>query len=467
MPHVARLAALCLAIVVRMPAASAAEPDWSGLTDEATRLLSRYVAIDTTNPPGNELPAANFLRSVLAADGVQATLYPSAENRANLLARIPGRGQAAPLLLLHHMDVVPAEPAGWTAPPFGGTIRDGFVYGRGSLDDKGHGIVQLVAALARVRAGSQCSRDILLLAVADEEVDGESGARFMIRTQPEAIRAAAVWNEGGASVEGVLPNTLVNSIGVTEKNALWLTLRTEGPGGHGSAPTPDGAVEILTAALARVLAWDTPLHLTPTTRDAFSRLGERMFRGGGFLLRHIDMPIVGWMARGRFTSNRVTNGLVRDTIAFTGMRAGVKHNVIPTHAEADLDVRLLPDRDPKEFLVTLSRVIADPRVRILPARELPVPRPPSDSGSGFFVALERALQRRLPGSVTIPGLLTGSSDCTAFRDAGIPCYGYQPLRADADMIGRYHGADERLSIDNLRLGIQVTYDVLDAMCAAN
>ncbi len=443
---------------------AAAEPDWDALTNEAAQLLSRYVQIDTTNPPGNELLAARLLEQTLAQHGVGSTLYPSAENRANLLARLPGSGRAEPLVLLHHMDVVPVEAANWSFPPFSGEIRDGFVYGRGSIDDKGHGVVQLIALLARHQEQRPCARDLVFLAVADEEVGGEVGARFMVERHPDLVRAAAVWNEGGASVEGILADHPVNSIATTEKNSLWLTLDATGEGGHGSAPTPDGAINVLIAALARIAAWETPIHLVPSVREGFDRLGGAMFVGGGFLLRNLDTPMIGSLARGRITKNRVTNGLVRNTIALTGLRAGVKHNVIPRAAEADIDVRLLPDQSPEEFLAELQRVIDDPRVTIRPLRELPELQPPSPPDTPFFAAVEQSLAKRLPASVTVPGMLTGGSDCKAFRAVGIPCYGYQPLLGTTDMIARIHGVDERLSLDNLRLGIQVTYDVLTTLC---
>ena len=444
--------------------AMAAEPDWPALTNEAAQLLSRYVQIDTTNPPGNELAAAKFLKSTLAEAGIGATIYPSAENRGNLLARLPGSGRGQPIVLLHHMDVVPAEAADWSFPPFGGEIRDGFVSGRGTLDDKGHGVMQLVALLARLREQRPCSRDIVYLAVADEEAEGGMGARFMLEHHPEQVRAAAVWNEGGASLEGILGEEPVNSVGVTEKNALWITLAATGEGGHGSAPSGKGAVEVLVRALERVAKWDTPIHLIPPIREMFGRLGAAMFPGGGFLLRNLDTPLLGDLAAGRVTGDPLTNGLVRNTIAFTGLRAGIKHNVIPHHAEADLDVRLLPDQQPSEFLADLTRVIDDPRISILPIQDIPQLEAPSPSDTPFFKSLERSLSQRLPASVTVPGMLTGGSDCAAFRAVGIPCYGYVPMVGTSELMRRIHGIDERISVDNLRLGIQVTYDVLNSLC---
>jgi acetylornithine deacetylase/succinyl-diaminopimelate desuccinylase-like protein len=442
----------------------AAEPNWDALTQEAGRLLSEYIRIDTTNPPGNELPAARFLERVLAQGGIGATLYRTAENRGNLLARLPGTGRAQPVLLLHHMDVVPVEPADWSFPPFSGEIHDGYVYGRGALDDKSHGVVQLMALLARVREQRPCGRDLIYLAVADEEVGGELGAQYMVQQHPEQVRAAAVWNEGGATVEGILGDRLVSSVAVTEKNSLWMTIVASGEGGHGSAPTPNGAVNILAAALSRIAAWETPIHLIPAMREMFGRIGGAMFPGGGLLLRNLDTPLVGRITAGRITRDRVTNGLVRNTIALTGLRGGVKHNVIPQRAEADLDVRLLPDQVPEDFVKALAKVIDDPRVTIVPSREIPELQPPSPSDTPFFQAVERALAQRLPSNVTVPGMLTGGSDCKAFRRLGTPCYGYQPMIATVDMIRRIHGIDERISLDNLRFGIQVTYDTLAILC---
>jgi acetylornithine deacetylase/succinyl-diaminopimelate desuccinylase-like protein len=454
-----------LVTVLSLTAPAAGEPNWDALTTEAAEILSRYVQIDTTNPPGNELPAARFLEQVLARDGVRATVYESAPNRANLVARLPGKGQGQPVVLLHHMDVVPAEPADWSFPPFSGEIRDGFVYGRGAIDDKSHGVVQLMALLARVREQRSCTRDLVFLAVADEEVGGDMGARWIIAHHPEAMRGGVVWNEGGASVEGLVVDRLVSSVAVTEKNSLWLTLVANGEGGHGSAPTPDDTITILTAALQRIADWDTPIHLVPSIRESLGMVGAAMFPGGGFLLRNVDTPVLGRLAAGRLTSNRATNGLIRNTIALTGLRAGVKHNVIPRYAEADLDVRLLPDQQPQAFLAELTRVIDDPRITIKPVHELPALQDPTPTDGPFYRALVGSIEQRLPGSLTVPGMLTGGSDCKSFRAAGIACYGYQPLVGTTDLLTRIHGLDERIELQNLRLGVQVTSDVVNALCA--
>lgn len=453
-----------LVLLTFLPSWVLAEPDWQAITTEAAQLLSDYVRIDTTNPPGNELPAAEFLRAKLAAAGVESVLYPSAPNRANLLARFKGTGKGKPILLLHHMDVVPAQAEDWSFAPFSGAIRDGFVYGRGTLDDKSHGVTHLMALLTRQREGKTCGRDLIFLAVADEEVGGELGAAFMVRNHLEEVRAEAVWNEGGASVEGILPGRAISSIAVTEKNSLWLTLKVHGEGGHGSAPTPDGGINILIAALTRIDAWETPLHLTVSAREALGRLGSAAFPGAGILARNLDVAPISWLARRWVRSNRVLNGTVRNTISLTGLRAGLKHNVIPANAEADLDVRLLPDQRPEDFLAALARQIDDPRVHVEPVRGLPVLQSPESPDNPFFVALEQAIAKRISTSLAIPGLLTGSSDCESFRSVGIPCFGYQPLLGTQDMIARIHGIDERLSLDNLRLGVQVTYDTLDTLC---
>jgi len=454
-----------LAIVAALAPPLLAEPDWKALTDETAQILSAYAKIDTTNPPGNELPAAEFLQATLAKDGIESKLYPSAPGRANLVARIKGTGKAQPILLLHHMDVVPAQASDWSFPPFSGAIEDGFVYGRGTLDDKGGGVVQLGALLARVREHKRCARDLIFLAVADEEVGGAEGAIFMVKNHLDDIRAEAVWNEGGATIEGLLPKRPVNSIAVTEKNSLWITLKASGEGGHGSSPTANGGINILIAALSRIAAWERPLHLAPAMREALRRLGGAVVPGGAFAASHIDAPPLSWIVNGRIKGNRVLNSSVRDTISLTGLRAGLKHNVIPAHAEADLDARLLPDTNPKEFIAELKQLIADPRIAIEVVHDIPELQPPSHADTAFFRALEQAIEKRLPSSVSIPGMLTGGSDCKAFRAVGIDCYGYQPLLATQDMISRFHGIDERVSLDNLRFGVQVSYDTLETLCA--
>ena len=355
--------ALLLAALVARPAA-AAEPDWPAVSRDAAALLAGAIRIDTTNPPGRELAAARHFARYLEAHGIDAELVEGASERGSVIARLPATKPdgSGPVLLLSHLDVVPADPTEWKTPPFAGAIQGGAVWGRGALDDKGHGAVFATALVELAESGAPRRRDLVFCASADEEMTGAAGIEPLIARHWAALGPPAmVWNEGGASAPlDELGGIVANGIATTEKRALWLTLVAEGEGGHGSQPVKDAANDRLVRALARVSAWETPLRLTPTVAEQFSRLAARTSFPWNVALFGLQLP-GGLALGGRFlTQDRVTNAMVRDTVALTGLHSGLKHNVIPGHAEATLDVRLLPDTDAAAFLRDLAAVIDDP-----------------------------------------------------------------------------------------------------------
>jgi acetylornithine deacetylase/succinyl-diaminopimelate desuccinylase-like protein len=436
---------------------------------ETARLLSGYIRIDTTNPPGNELAGARYLERFLASQGISARVYESAPGRGNVVARLaatrPEPGLGGPILLLSHIDVVPADPEAWAFAPFSGAVEDGFVYGRGALDDKGQGAVFAMALALLARHDPVRARDLVFCASAAEEA-GSGGVDWLVEHHWEALGPpGVVWNEGGASVRNVqLGNVVLNGIATTEKRALWLTLVAEGEGGHGSQPTPDGATERLVRALGRVAALETPVRLTPTVAESFRLTGDALAFPMGFVLRHMDNPLLLLAARSRLETNRVTNAMVRDTIALTGLRAGLKHNMIPRRAEASLDVRLLPDTDAEAFLAELRSVIADPRVRI---EGIPDPLPPvipaSPVEQDLFQALEIEMAREIPGSTTVPTQTTGGTDSAYFRARGVPSYGFIPAELPDELVSAIHGLDERMPIAEIERALRVTYRVLQRL----
>ncbi len=463
-----------LALCLGPTASTAAEEaiDWRAVRERTAELLSGYIRIDTTNPPGRELAGARYLAAFLEGEGIETRILVSQGQRGNLIARLPATEPeppaGGPVLLLSHIDVVPADPRDWKVPPFSGAIRDGFVHGRGALDDKGHGVVQAMALALLARHGGPRHRDVILAATAGEEADPEVGVAWLVEHHlAELGPPEVVWNEGGASTRHpLIGSETLNAVATTEKRALWLTLVAEGEGGHGSQPVRDSAVARLARALARIDAWETPIRITTTVDEMMRRLAPYTDFPLSVLLPRLGNPLVRRLAAGGLTGSRVTNAMVRDTIALTGLRAGLKHNVIPRRAEATLDIRLLPDTDAALFLAHLAEVIGDPTVHLEGIPDpLPAPKHPSPVDSPFFHVLEAELAVEFPGSVTVPMQTTGGTDSAFFRHRGIPAYGYFPALLDEELTSSIHGVDERVPVDALEQAVRVTWRVLRRLTA--
>src|SRR5437867_1362077 len=333
------------------------EADWMALGDEATGLLTRYLRINTTNPPGNEMAAARWLGVVLRRDGIEAQIFEPAPGKANLYARLAGDGSARPLILLNHMDVVLASPEYWTVDPFSGLIKDGYVWGRGALDMKGEAIAQLMTMLVLKRAHVPLKRDIIFLATSDEEIGAGVGAARIVEHQADLIRNAEfLLNEGGLTRSDGHGGVQYYGIGTTEKSPFWLDAIARGTAGHGSRPTHDNPVHRLVRALNKIAAWQTPLIVTPTAERSFLDLASI----------EPDSTLHGWLGDLRsalkdsnavrtITADLTYNALLRNTISITGLKGSDKTNVIPPIATAAPDVRLLPGQDPAAFLRSEER----------------------------------------------------------------------------------------------------------------
>ncbi len=441
--------------------ASGPDAQWSAIGREANALLAGFLRINTTNPPGNELAAARFLEAVLKREGIEVEVLEPRPGKANLVARLRGDGSRRPVILLSHMDVVEATPAFWSVDPFGGVVRNGFLYGRGALDMKGQGIAQLMAMVALKRAGMPLARDIVYIATCDEEIGGGVGARWIAEEHPELVRGAEfLINEGGTMRADDQGRVTYVGVGVTEKSPFWLNVTARGTAGHGSQPIADNAVERLVRALARVEAWETPLVVTPTV--------ERFFRD--LSRAEVDSARRGWLADVRaavgdpaarrwFRSDIVYNALLRNTVTVTVLAGSGKTNVIPPVAHAELDVRLLPGQDPQRFLAQLREVVADTMVRIEPQG---VNWPATESGADteLFGAVAEIAERTYPGVLVTSSMLTGFTDSHYFRRLGIASYGVAPFPL-RDMEGRgVHGNDERVRLDAMERGSRFLYDVL-------
>jgi acetylornithine deacetylase/succinyl-diaminopimelate desuccinylase-like protein len=436
--------------------------DWDSLAAEAVRNLSAYLAINTTNPPGNELAGARFLQQLLARDGIEAQILDTAElgpGRANLYARLRGSGGKKAVALVSHIDVVPVNRDSWTVDPFAGTIRDGYVWGRGALDMKGEGMVQLMAMVALKRSGVPLDRDIVFIGNADEEVRGR-GAEVFVQRHADLLRDVEfLMTEGGGNE---VENGAVDyyGVGVAEKRTFWQRLTVHGTPSHGSRPTKLNPVPRLVDALERLAHYETPLHVTPGVAKYFRDIAPRFPVPQRTWLGDVAAALADSSARAWITDNVYWNAILRNTISLTGLSGSGKTNVIPAVASAELDIRILPDQDTVAVRGELVRVVNDTAVHwetLLP------PRAPLESPieTDLFHAIERATRERDPHARVTTPMLTGATDRPTYRALGIVTYGFDPFRVERDDEQRgVHGNDERVSVPNVGFGVHYLYDVL-------
>jgi acetylornithine deacetylase/succinyl-diaminopimelate desuccinylase-like protein len=439
--------------------------DPASIRRAAVETMSRYVQFDTTNPPGNEMEAAQWLAGEIAGRGItqDIEIYEPVPKRGLVVARIPGSEPLKPLLLNHHIDVVPADPAQWTYPPFSGAVADGFVWGRGTLDTKFLGVIFLHALESLLQEGARLRRPILYVAVPDEETGGGQGMRWLVDNHLASLDPEWVWDEGSGGLKGVLGPDVMFAVGVAEKQIQHLKLTARGDPGHGSMPHANNAVVTLHDALHRILRSPRPMRACATASRMFRDIGAVQPFPASLILRHLRNPLALRLAAPRLASDRLTNAVMRDTVCLNTFTAGCKVNVIPERAEAQIDCRLLPDTDAAEFHRWLRARIADDRVTV----EIMESSPPSGVApveGPFFQAAVHAIEARVPGAHVFPLLVTGATDGRYFRSRGYPAYGLGPVIVDRADIGRMHGVDERISEENLALGINLARDIIAELC---
>jgi acetylornithine deacetylase/succinyl-diaminopimelate desuccinylase-like protein len=436
--------------------------DWSATQSEAAEVLRQYVRINTTNPPGNERETARFLKAFLEKEGIEATILDTAElgpGRANLYARLKGNGSKRAIALVQHMDVVPVAPAYWTVPAFSGDVKDGFIYGRGTLDMKGQGVAHLMALVALKRSGVPLTRDIVFIANADEELGSTGGIVFVDKHADLLKDVEYLFTEGGANVyrNGKLE---YYSVGVAEKRTFWQRLTVKGTPSHGSRPTRANPVPRLVAALDRIAKYETPLHVTPGVEKFFHDISRNYSGQQAAWLFDVKTALSDPRAREWILSDVYWNAILRNTISLTGLQGSNKTNVIPAEASAEIDVRLLPDQSPDTMLATLKRIVADTAVHFQTLLE---PKAPFESpvNTDLFRAVERAAKERDPSAFVTSSMMTGATDRPSYRKLGIIAYGLDPFRVEAaDEQRGVHGNDERLSVENVGFGVRFLYDIL-------
>jgi len=397
---------------------NAPRSDWGALTAEAIDHLRRLIQIDTTNPPGNEVEACRYLADVLSRDGIQATILESGPGRGNLVARLRGDGSKRPLLLLSHLDVVPAEPSYWHADPFGAAIKDEFIWGRGSVDTKNLTAWQLVCMLELRRTGAYLKRDVILVGTADEEAGGVHGAGWLVANHPDLLDAEYGLNEGGG-YDMVVGGKRFFTCQTSEKELCWLILRAEGSAGHAAVPHRDNAVVHLAEAVARLGIADLPPHRTTTTDSFVDALGSAMLPAERSSLQQIWQPD-GWSHVERLPLDaavlRQLRSTVRNTATPTILQAGSAVNVIPTQAVARVDGRILPGQTPEGFAAEVQAVVGD-RVHVEIA-DTSHPTQESSPRGPFVDAVRAAIARHEPAAEVVPLMSLGATDSRYLRRRG-------------------------------------------------
>ncbi len=458
---------LLVALVAALPVVGVCQDrypvDWSQVETEALDHFAALLRIDTSNPPGNETEVAVYLQQALQAEGIEGRLYAMVPGRDNLVARISGNGSKQPVLVMGHTDVVGVQRENWSVEPFDAVRRDGYIYGRGALDDKDNVTAGLMLLLMLDRAGVELDRDVIFLAEAGEEGTPEVGVDYMVNEHWDEVGAEYCLAEGGGAVarDGVVRYV---SIATTEKYPMRVRLVARGTAGHGSVPRVDNALAALADAVAKLSAWQPPMRLNETTRAYFQRLADITDEESARHYRGLFDPAEQARSQHYLAQHEPQlSSLLRTSVTPTILSGGFRRNVIPSQAEAMLDVRGLPDENPEAFYAHMAAVVNNPNVEIVPQPIYRPASPPSSIDNEMFNALETVSARMFPEAVTLPTMLTGATDMAQVRAKGVACYGFGPVRHEEDLSagGGAHGDDERIPEDSLLKLVQfLWYSVL-------
>lgn len=451
-------------------------------SDSAVTWMQEYLRIDTTNPPGNEMRAVEFYKKILDQEGIENRAFEYAPGRGDLWARIPRNsgssdgdqnphpvaqdatrvGHPRPIILLNHMDVVTSDATHWKVPPFSGEIRDGYLWGRGAQDMKDEGLAQLVVMVMLKREKVALDRDVIFLAVADEEVD-DTGTDWFIEHQRDLLgNAEFLINEGG---ENLLENGFVKYVGVDvgEKTTYWLHVVAHGRPGHGSRPNPESAPDRLVRALNKIIAYRTPLRVLPVVDEFLRDMAPYETPERAAQYRNIKKAIEDKKFQEEVEKDESLEFLLRDTISLTMMGGSEQTNVIPPEAWANLDVRILPGGDPKALLAAVRRVVNDPDVTVEPWKGEFREANYSGTDNALYAAIREVSGKYFPGTPVVPHITSGYTENQRYRPLGIASYGFNPYVATDEEGNTEHGNDERIRVDEVRRGPRILFDVVAAV----
>ena len=429
--------------------------NWPAVHREALDIFVRYLQIDTSNPPGNEKPAARFLGALCEAEGIETEYIETAPNREVLVARLRGDGSKRALMLCNHTDVVPVEAQYWDMPAFEGVIQDGKVYGRGAVDMKGCGVMQLIAFLLLKRQGLKLKRDIVFCAVPDEEAGSDWGMVWLCEHRPDVVDVEFELSEGGGGTTRFgREEAKLFSVATNEKDICWLRLTAVGRPGHGSVPHYENSAVYLVQALNRLVDWDRGLTFTPDTEAYVARLAD-----AGLMPPLSDRAAV----EERIKNSPELLAMFINTLNLTMLDAGIKANVIPAKSEAVIDCRLLPGQAKDEWMDRVREQIADERIAVElyspdqgePARV--------DWDTELFRTINAVVKESMEDAIVVPGMTIGGTDNRFLRERGIPAYGFIPCLLSPEERRGFHGNNEFLTIENLNMGCELMYEIVRRM----
>jgi len=430
--------------------------DWTPVFIEALNIFIRYLQIDTSNPPGNEKPAARFLGQLIEAEGIACEYIETAPNREVVIATLKGDGTKRPLMLCNHTDVVPVEPQYWTVPAFEGVVKDGKVYGRGAVDMKGCGVMQLITFLLAKRMGWKLKRDLVFCAVPDEEAGSEWGMEWLCKHRPDLVDVEFELSEGGGGTNRFgREETKLFSVATNEKEVAWMRLTSVGTPGHGSRPHYDNSAVHLVTALAKLASWERPLTFTPDTTAYLERLGE-----AGLFPPLSDRDGV----EDRIRKSPELHAMFINTLNITMGHWGIKANVIPAKSEATIDCRLLPGQTKEDWLRQIREQIDDDRITVELLLEDQGEMVGVDWDTELFRTIESVVKGAMEDAVVVPTMTVGGTDNRFLRARGIPAYGFIPCLLSPEERAGFHGNDEFMTVENLNMGCELMYEIVERMC---
>lgn len=460
------------ALVLLLPAAGRAQPptpDWGRLEAETMQHFQAILRLDTSNPPGNEGLVVDYLESVLKKEGIETKRFANDPARPNLVARLRGSGARRPLLIMGHTDVVQVDPKKWTHPPFSATRDGGYVYGRGTVDDKDNVVAGLMVMLQLKRLNVRLDRDVIFLAEAGEEASTQFGIKFMVENHWPEIDAEYCYAEGGGvtRTDGKVRFASVQS---SEKIPYGVTLTARGPAGHGSVPLRTNAVVHLAKAIGRIADWQSPMRLNETTRAYFERLAGISAPEDAARYRALNDASQSAAIQEHFAVNEPRHhSMLRTSISPNIVDGGYQINVIPSEATAQLDVRALPDENIDQFVEEIRKVVNDPTVEVARNQRNTRPgAPPSRIDSEAFAAIEEAVTRHYGPVTTLPTMSTGATDMAFLRAKGMQCYGIGPLTDSEDGPKGFggHSDQERILESSLHTFVKFHWDIVVKVAAA-
>jgi acetylornithine deacetylase/succinyl-diaminopimelate desuccinylase-like protein len=450
--------AFCLSLT-NLCQALAKDVDFKAAGEEATKILADYLKIDTTVPPGNEKKGAQYLADILKKNGIESEIWDTDPGRACIYARLKGNGKKKAVVLLNHIDVVPADPKDWKHPPFCGEIIDGELWGRGALDMKGMGIIELEAMLMIKKSGVVLDRDIIFLGTPDEEVGGIYGAGWIKKNKADMVKDAEfLINEGFMIEAGMDGKPKYWGVNFAEKCPLWLELTAKGQAGHASMPLPGSATNKLVRALHKLNEAGPNFKVLPPVEEYFKKVSNlesgELKDTYATIADSVKDPAKVKLIMGDI----LKSSMLYNTVSLTVMKAGYKTNVIPGEATAQLDCRILPGVTKDEVVNYVKKTIDDPSIEIgvLEWEQAE----PSKLDTELYESIKAVAAEEFPGMPVVPVLVPWFTDSHWFRELGITAYGFEPVEIDPVHMATMHGVDERIPVKGIENGVRRMYKIL-------